>query len=130
MSTKYFHLIKTLVLVVLSEYNCYSQNLIANGSFEDENVCTEFNAKCTPEAWMTASPCIPLYQGKSNKSIAFEIFNTSVPNTRKYIQTKLLCPLIKDKRYRFSLKLKLELHKLNQSVLCSLILYFSLTGIS
>ena len=102
---KYFQLVILVILILLSKLDCFSQNLIANGSFEDENICTEANAKCAPEAWLTTSPNIPLYGGKSNKSVAFEIFNTSVPNTRKYIQTKLLCPLIKDKRYRLSLKL-------------------------
>jgi outer membrane protein OmpA-like peptidoglycan-associated protein len=103
---RYFQIIiSALLIIFLSKSVCVSQSLIANGSFEDENVCTEFNAKCAPEAWMTASPFIPLYGGKTNKSVAFEIFNTSVPNTRKYIQTKLLCPLIKDKKYRFSLKM-------------------------
>lgn len=98
-------IVVTVFIIFLSSYDCFSQNLIANGSFEDENVCTEYHVKCAPEAWMTASPFLPLYGGKSNKGVAFEIFNTSVPNTRKYIQTKLLCPLIKDKKYRFSLKL-------------------------
>lgn len=102
---RYHQLILTIILIVLYKIECYSQTLIANGSFEDANTCTEADAECAPEAWMTTSPFLPLYGGKSNRSIAFEIFNTSVPNTRKYIQTKLLCPLIKDKRYRLSLRL-------------------------
>ena len=102
---KNFQNIIPIVLIILFEHDCLSQNLVANGSFEDENTCTEFNAKCAPEAWMTTSPLIPLYGGKSNKNVAIEVFNTSVRNTRKYLQTELLCPLIKDKRYRFSIRL-------------------------
>jgi outer membrane protein OmpA-like peptidoglycan-associated protein len=33
------------------------------------------------------------------------VFNPSVPNSRKYLQIKLLCHLVKDKLYRFSLRL-------------------------
>lgn len=88
-------------------FNSYSQNLIANSSFEDVNICTEANAPCSPSAWKTTSPFLLVYGGeKSNKSVAFTVFNPSVTNTRQYLQIKLLCPLVKDKVYRLSLKLK------------------------
>lgn len=102
---KNFKLSILVILIASLGFDCYSQNLIANGSFEDANTCTESNAECAPEAWKTTSPFLLVYGGQSNKSVAFTVFNTSVPNTRKYLQIKLLCPLVKDKLYRFSLKL-------------------------
>lgn len=88
-------------------YISYSQNLVANGSFEDVNICSELNAPCSPSAWKTTSPFLLKYGGNiSNRYVGFTIYNISVSNTRQYLQIKLLCPLIKDKLYRFSLKLK------------------------
>ncbi|MCJ7448990.1 MAG: OmpA family protein [Bacteroidales bacterium] len=96
-----------LFLIPIFGLNCYSQNLIANGLFEDANTCTESDAECSPEAWKTTSPFLLYYGGdKSNKYVGFTIFNTSIPETRMYLQIKLLCPLIKDKLYRFSIKVK------------------------
>lgn len=96
-----------LLLIPVLGLNCYSQNLVANGSFEDANTCTESDAECSPEAWKTTSPFLLYYGGdKSNKYVGFTVFNTSVPETRLYLQIKLLCPLIKSKLYRFSIKIK------------------------
>jgi outer membrane protein OmpA-like peptidoglycan-associated protein len=82
---------------------CFSQNLIANGSFDDTNICTEFNAPCSPAAWKTTSPYLLEY---FDHYVGFTIFNTSKVAVRKYLQTKLLCPLIKDQLYKFSVRLK------------------------
>jgi outer membrane protein OmpA-like peptidoglycan-associated protein len=87
--------------------NSFSQNLIANGSFEDVNICKEANAPCSPSAWKTTSPFLLVYGSeKSNKFVGITIFNTSKKGSRKYLQTKLLCPLQKDKTYKFSIKLR------------------------
>ena len=96
-----------IFLALVFGFKSYSQNLVANGSFEDVNICAEANAPCSPSAWKTTSPLLLSYSGnESNRSAGFTVYSTSVPNTRQYLQIKLLCPLIKDKRYRFSLKLK------------------------
>ena len=31
----------------------FTQNLLLNGSFEEENICTEYKVNCAPEAWLT-----------------------------------------------------------------------------
>jgi outer membrane protein OmpA-like peptidoglycan-associated protein len=100
---------KLLFFILLAIYGLKSQaqNLIANGSFEDANTCTESNAECSPEAWKTTSPLLLTYSGdQSNRFVGFTIYNPSVPDTRQYLQIKLLCPLQKDITYRFSFKLK------------------------
>ncbi len=95
------------ILFLLEVLNCAAQNLIANGSFEDENTCTESDAECAPEAWKTTSPFLLTYAGdKSNRFVGFTIYNSSVPNIRQYLQIKLLCKLQKDITYKFSFKLK------------------------
>jgi outer membrane protein OmpA-like peptidoglycan-associated protein len=94
-------------LLVLGGLQCQAQNLIANGSFEDVNTCTEANAECSPEAWKTTSPFLLTYLGDpSNRFVGFTVFNPSVPNTRQYLQIKLLCPLLKDITYKFTFRLK------------------------
>ena len=95
------------ILFIIQGLQCQAQNLIANGSFEDANTCTEADAQCSPEAWKTTSPFLLTYSGdKTNRFVKFTIYNPSVPNTRQYLQIKLLCPLQKNTKYRFSFKLK------------------------
>lgn len=98
-----------LFIIQIIGFNCYSQNLIANSSFEDVNICTEFNAPCSPAAWKTTSPLIPVYGGdKTGRYVGITVFNSSIKEIRQYLQIKLLCPLRKDKTYKFSIKLKPE----------------------
>jgi outer membrane protein OmpA-like peptidoglycan-associated protein len=98
-----------LLLIQIIGFNCYSQNLIANSSFEDVNICTEANAPCSPAAWKTTSPFIPNYGGdKLGKYVGITLFNSSLKEIRQYLQIKLLCPLQKDKEYKLSIKLKPE----------------------
>ena len=99
-----------LIAVLLFANKCFSQNLIPNGSFEDVNICSEFDAPCAPAAWKTTSPLLPKYleNDSNNKYVGITVFNTSSQNIRQYLQVQLLCPLIKDKLYRFSIKVKPE----------------------
>ncbi|MFL5744164.1 MAG: hypothetical protein ACJ751_05830 [Niastella sp.] len=47
--------VPTFSALLLSGISGRSQNLIANGSFEDANLCTEFHKYCAPEAWIATS---------------------------------------------------------------------------
>src|SRR4051812_34666578 len=42
-------------LILLLPMGLSAQNLLMNGSFEDENICTEFIKNCAPEAWISTS---------------------------------------------------------------------------
>ena len=80
-------------------------NLVANGSFEDINVCTEFDAHCEPEGWFF----LPTYtvEPQGNDSNKYEVitFGNKFYNGRSgnYLYTKLLCPLKEGNRYLFSI---------------------------
>ncbi len=103
------HIRKVLVIIlfIIKGLQCQAQNLIANGSFEDANTCTEADVQCSPEAWKTTSPFLLTYSGdKTNRFVEFIIYNPSVSNTRQYLQIKLLCQLQKNINYRFSFRLK------------------------
>lgn len=83
----------------------YPRNLIANGSFEDINKCTEFDALCEPEAWFF----LPTYSSEpqGNDSNRYEVL--AITNVKYggragyYIYSKLLCPLKEGKSYKFSI---------------------------
>lgn len=78
---------------------------MANGGFEDINVCTEYKATCEPEAWYFIPSYIVEPQG--NDSNKYEILSVGSlvhgPRGGNYLYTKLLCPLIKGHRYAFSI---------------------------
>ncbi len=87
-----------------------AQNFIANSSFQDLNVCSELDAPCSPSAWKTTSPHLMMYGAEKNGNYyaRLTVFNSSIEGVRKYMQTRLLCPLQKDQVYILSLRLKPE----------------------
>jgi len=103
------HLRKLILVFLLhfAAFQAHSQNLVANGSFQDLNVCTELKAPCSPSAWKTTSPHLMMYGAeKDNYYARLIIFNSSIEGVRKYMQTRLLCPLKKDKIYILSVRFK------------------------
>ena len=79
-----------------------SQNLVANNSFEDLNICYEFNATCSPAAWYVVASRNPL-QIKPVSGIRFLSFtfdNLSDPLIKTYPYTKILCPLLPGFKYK------------------------------
>ena len=108
----------------------YSQNLIANGSFEDINICYERNKDCSPSAWWNIrATSIRYFKGKGHTGRTF-IKQCEEANhhsaERDYMQAPLLCPLVKGKRYVFSMYVR-SLHSdfiipqawFSKSFLCS-----------
>ena len=88
---------------------------MANGSFEDRNICLEYHTGCAPEAWfrvplsaVTASGGTAGYlMGNRFESLVME--NISHPLLfRSFMYTRLLCALEKGKGYRFRASLRTE----------------------
>ncbi len=83
--------------------NGYTQNLVANYSFEDENYC-EANIPCSPAAWYSVynmpygydNNNTNIYKGKH--TLGFLVL-LQKENIRTYWQTPLLCSLEKGKEY-------------------------------
>jgi outer membrane protein OmpA-like peptidoglycan-associated protein len=90
------------VIILLLCLTGNGQNLIANGSFENENFC-EANIPCSPSAWYAVSNIPYGYQNNlakpidGKRSLAFLIAYKE--EIRSYWQTMLLCDLQKDKKY-------------------------------
>lgn len=92
-------------VVLFTCYTGHSQNLIANGSFEDANLCTEFHKYCAPEAWIATSHEANYYY--SDVNIAYDGYryvgltagNVNKRGVRNFIRTQLLCGLRKGNQY-------------------------------
>lgn len=95
-----------LTFILFVNYS-YSQNLILNGDFEDINICSEYNAPCSPEAWRLTSTLHPAIYGNSkNHYSEIVIHNSSVKNIREYLQSKLGDKLKIGKKYKISFQIK------------------------
>lgn len=100
-----YRYILSLVPAVLGVSAADAQNLLANPSFEDVNICTEFNAPCTPSAWESVAPeSVKLdymyhhFEGAGNNLI--RLVYVSPERLYNYAQTQLLCRLEKGRTYR------------------------------
>jgi outer membrane protein OmpA-like peptidoglycan-associated protein len=84
----------------------YSQDLVVNGGFEEENICTEYDMNCAPEGWVSSlngfdnyfkdpvkahggAHCMSVIAGHAHKKYY-----------RTYIRTQLLCRLHKGIQYK------------------------------
>ncbi len=107
--------IVTLLIITGAIVN--AQNLIPNGDFEEEVICIEFNLKCGPMGWRLTSSDPPSYYSEFKKgdTIASAHWTSFVPFSlqdrgkyREYLQTSILCPLEKGRKYNISMQLKPE----------------------
>src|SRR5690554_5571940 len=94
-----------LSIAIMSSYHHFAQNIVANHNFVDINKCTEHNATCAPEAWLLASPNIPLHK---NGEVGIVVLNSSAPNIRQYVQTELLMEMEANKEYKISIRFRAD----------------------
>ena len=82
----------------------HAQNLLANGNFDDKNICIEYRAGCAPEAWFRIPLAPVAINGEThNQYVSFVMENVFEPfGSRSYIYTRLLCNLTAGKKYRFT----------------------------
>ena len=104
----------SFILICLFIYSAISgQSLIANGSFEDRNVCTEFQVECEPEAWLSDGNInFDYYKDDKARAHTGECLMaiTASHATKKFfrsqIGTQLICGLKKGNKYRFEIYVK------------------------
>ena len=98
-----------LFLFLLLPSAAYSQNLLVNGGFEKENVCTEYKVRCAPEAWIYSVPSFIHYftdatqAYKGERYVALIAGHSRKPYYRSFIRTPLLCGLRRGNEYRLKL---------------------------
>ncbi|HVZ56168.1 MAG TPA: OmpA family protein [Chitinophagaceae bacterium] len=104
-----------LFILLLGTIRGAGQDLLANGDFEDENICTEYQVNCAPEAWISSSSGFSTYLRDAGQayqglhSMILEAGRTRARYQRTYLRTQLLCGLRKGHRYRFTCFVKARL---------------------
>ncbi|MEO5996334.1 MAG: OmpA family protein [Chitinophagaceae bacterium] len=99
-----------------------------NGSFEEENICTEYSQHCAPEAWIGNAFTVNYYfdtEGSAEEGrhfIALIAGSDQINSRRSFIRSRLLCGLRKGRQY------KLEFYvRSRHAVFDSIGVYFSAT---
>jgi outer membrane protein OmpA-like peptidoglycan-associated protein len=82
----------------------YAQNLVVNSNFFEANNCSEFNQACSPAGWFCVPAGSEYYTPKFNIEptytlCGFVYYSSDSVNTRTWLTTGLLCPLMKDSVY-------------------------------
>jgi hypothetical protein len=105
----YFGKIFFLVgLINFLSISLVGQSLLLNGSFEESNICSEFRAKCAPEAWfrIPASDVTinaKIIAAKGLKQEAIVVANKNHPlKYRVFLYSMLLCPLESGREYKLA----------------------------
>jgi outer membrane protein OmpA-like peptidoglycan-associated protein len=100
-----------LILLIILSSQARAQNIIFNGSFEDENVCSELHQPCSPAAWffVNRTGATGYYQNafksaSGRKNIRIVAANAQ-NSSRQYWETMLAAPLIAGKKYVIGLKI-------------------------
>lgn len=93
------------ILFITITANSYGQNLIANSTFSDVNICTEFYKDCAPEAWFFVPSYIEMTPVENTNYYQIVSLGNIKYGTRgNIIYTKLLCPLKENKKYIFRIR--------------------------
>lgn len=104
--------ISVLLSLILFSNLSFSQNLLVNGGFEDENICTEFHINCAPEGWISTADTYrnfyktPGLAHSGQHCLALEAGNSKKQFTRTYVRTQLLCRLRKGSNYKIEFYVK------------------------
>jgi outer membrane protein OmpA-like peptidoglycan-associated protein len=121
---RFFIFISFLLLSLVAS----AQNLLINGSFEDENICTEYHEPCAPEGWFGNTGGFKNYIVDSGSAydgshyLAVEAGRTRNKYQRSYTRTQLLCNLREGNKYRLQFYLKAP-----TKILDSIGIYFTAT---
>ncbi len=119
--------ISLIIFLCFSQVH-YSQNLLANGSFEEENICTEYKKNCAPEAWICSSLIANYYYDAQSLAydgshfIGLVAGNKQAYSIRSFLRGRLLCGLREGHQYRLEFYVR-SLHP----VMDSIGVYFSAT---
>jgi outer membrane protein OmpA-like peptidoglycan-associated protein len=82
-----------------------AQNLLMNGDFEEENICTEYEKNCAPEGWISTSLHADYYFDdaphayKNKHFVGLILAPAALPAARNFIRSRLLCGLRKGANY-------------------------------
>jgi len=101
-----------VISLILFSSHSFSQNLLLNGNFEEENICTEYKVNCAPEAWLTNDDVFNNYFKDAGRAYeGFHCMSLEAGHVKKYykrtfIRSQLLCGLKKENKYRIEFYIK------------------------
>ena len=90
----------------------FSQDLLLNGGFEEENICSEYSVNCAPEAWIYTVPSFTYYfkdlelAHSGEHFIALIAGHAKKPYYRSFVRSRLLCGLRKGQTYQLRFYIK------------------------
>jgi len=102
----------TIISVILFPFYSFSQSLLLNGDFEEENICTEYKVNCAPEAWLTNDDVFNNYFKDAGRAyqglhcMSLEAGHVKKSYKRTFIRSQLLCGLQKENKYRIEFYIK------------------------
>lgn len=98
-----------------------AQNLLMNGSFEEENICQEYSKNCAPEGWISTSLYSDYYFDDKPHAYSGQHFaglvlaNADKPHIRNFLRTRLLCGLRKGAQYKLDFYIR-SVHNVFDSI--------------
>ena len=110
-----------LFYIFLFPLQVIGQELLVNGGFEEENICSEYKVNCAPEAWIYTVPSYFYYFKDREKAHGGEHFvsilagHAKKPYYRTFVRSRLLCGLRKDHVYELRFFIK-SLHPVLDSI--------------
>lgn len=96
-------------------------NLLMNGGFEDENICTEYNQNCAPEGWISTSLFSDYYFDDAPNAyegqhfVGLALAANQRLSGRNFLRTRLMCGLRKDAQYRLEFYIRSQ-HQVFDSI--------------
>lgn len=105
-----FSLIAFMLFKLAEGQSAIPPNLVANYSFEDVNICAEYNQPCSPSAWWfvnrkVTSGYFPRYPSATGYRHLQIVAASRESANRQYWETMLLCPLQAGEKYTIDLKI-------------------------
>jgi hypothetical protein len=90
----------------------FAQNLLMNGGFEEENICSEYQKNCAPEGWISTSLYADYYfddevnASEGQHFIGLVLSDAERLNGRNFIRSRLLCGLRKGAQYKLDFHIR------------------------
>jgi outer membrane protein OmpA-like peptidoglycan-associated protein len=107
--------------IMLFPLQLIAQELLLNGGFEEENICSEYKVNCAPEAWIYTVPSYFYYFKDRALAHGGEHFVSIIaghakkPYYRTFVRSRLLCGLRKGHIYELRFYIK-SLHPILDSI--------------
>lgn len=118
----------TFLFFLFLSFDLLAQNLLMNGGFEDENICTEYQKNCAPEGWISTSLFADYYFDDAPNAFEGQHFvglvlaDSARPAGRNFLRSRLLCGLRRGAKYTLQFYIRSK-----HDVFDSIGVYFSST---